>query len=181
MFLAANLAVILISFALFVAPVLDFFLDRDAYVAQQRVLLARLTAIVAREPSVQAATRKAAEEPKRGEFLVGPNEGVINADLQTRLKTMAEQAGARLRSVQGLPPKTNEQVRYVGSRLEISGPLRAIHRALYAVESGRPYLFVTSAVIKPSRSLNGPAAREEPITEAQLDVFGAVQVEERNQ
>jgi general secretion pathway protein M len=178
MFVALNLAAGFGMFALFIMPVDDLLSARDARIAEQRLLLARLTAIARREPAVQAAARETAEQLKRGELLIGPNEGVINADLQTRIKTITEQAGARLRSVQGLPAITSEQMRYVGARLDMHGSLQAIQRALHAIETGRPYLFVTSAAIRPS--LNAQNPREEPVIEARLDVVGAMQVGERN-
>ena len=67
---------------------------------------------------------------------------MVVADLQTRLKAIAEAAGARLRSVQSLPPKTKDEVRYVGARLDVYGTVEAIQRTVYAVEAGKPYLFV---------------------------------------
>jgi hypothetical protein len=176
-FLAVNACAALAAFALLVMPVRDFFGDREATITRQRDLLARLSAIASQEPRVQSASRQAAEDAKRGELLAGPNEGVISADLQTRLKTMAEQAGARLRSVQSLPAISQDQVRYVGSRLEMFGPLRSVQRALHAIETGRPYLFVTGAAIK--QSAGGQNPREEPVIEARLDIFGAVQAEDK--
>jgi general secretion pathway protein M len=176
-FVALNLAAGLALYGLVIAPVWAMFSERDSNIARQREVLARLTAMAGQEPSVQAAARDTADELKRGELLIGPNDGVINADLQTRLKTMAMQAGARLRSVQGLPATTSEQVRYAGARLDIQGTLRTIERALHAIESGRPYLFVTAASLKLSPGAHNP--REEPLIEARLDVLGAVQIEER--
>ena len=179
MFVALNLGAGFVMFALFIMPIGNFLSARDAHIAEQRRLLGRLTAIAKREPAVHAAARETAEQLKRGELLIGPNEGVINADLQTRIKTITEQAGARLRSVQGLPASTNEpQMRYVGARLDMHGSLQAIQRALHAIETARPYLFVTSAAIKPSLNVQNP--REEPVIEARLDVVGAMQVGERN-
>lgn len=120
----------------------------------------------------ETATKQA--PPNTGEYLAGANEGVINADLQTRLKGMVEPVGARLRSVRTLPPQTSEQVRYVGSRIEIFGPLPAIHRAVVAIEASKPYLFVRGAVIKPAPPGGRQDVPQEPIIEPQLDVFGAV-------
>jgi general secretion pathway protein M len=107
-----------------------------------------------------------------GEFLAGPNENVISADLQTRLKAIAVSAGARSRAVQALPLKTNNQIRYSGSRIEIFGSLQSIHRAIYAIESAKPYLFITGAVIKVMPPASRQGVPEEPIIQAQLDIFG---------
>jgi general secretion pathway protein M len=182
-FVAGNFAAALMVAAFVGMPVQAFFAERDAQIAGQRTLIARFAAIAAQQPRVQAAAQQADAQVEQGEFLVGTNEGVIVADLQTRLKTMAEAAGARLRSVQSLPPKTREEVRYVGARLDVYGPLAAIQRTLYAVESAQPYLFVDAAAVRAAPSVNPAAlpnaAAQEPVIDAQLDVFGAVHLKGR--
>lgn len=102
---------------------------------------------------------------------------VIGADLQTWLKRIAEAAGAKLRSVRGLPALGDERMRYVGSRIEIFGPLAAIHRAVHAIENAKPYLLVKGAALRLSPPVGRTGAPGEPIIEAQLDVFGAVRAE----
>jgi general secretion pathway protein M len=183
--LAGNLAAALAVLTLLVMPVRDFFAERDERIATQRALLARLTAIAAQESRVQAVAREADAQVEHGEFLVGTNEGVIVADLQTRLKAIAEAAGARLRSVQSLPPKTRDEVRYVGARLDVYGPVEAIQRAIHAVETGRPYLFVGAAVIRTALPVNTQGLAHipppEPTIDAQLDIFGAAQLKGRDQ
>jgi general secretion pathway protein M len=180
-FVDGNFAVALMIVAFLVMPVQAFFAERRAQIADQRALLARFAAIAAQQPRAQAAAQEA--EAQVGEFLVGTNEGVIVADLQTRLKAMAEAAGARLRSVQSLPPKTRDEVRYVGARLDVFGPLAAIQRTLHAVESGNPYLFVDAAVVRAAPSVNpaalANAAAQEPVIDAQLDIFGPVHLKGR--
>jgi general secretion pathway protein M len=182
-FVAANFGLALTVVALVVMPVQGVFAERRAQIADQRTLLARFAAIAAQQPRIQAAAQEADAQVEQGEFLVGTNEGVVVADLQTRLKTMAEAAGTRLRSVQSLPPKTREEVRYVGARLDVYGPLAAIQRTLYAVESAQPYLFVDAAAVRAAPSVN-PAAlpnttAQEPVIDAQLDVFAPVHVKGR--
>ncbi len=174
LFASANLAAASAVALLVVMPIYGGFADRDEQIAVQRVTLARLQAIAAQESAVQTAS-KTHSAADAGAFLPGKNEGVINADLQTRLKGTIEQAGARQRSVRVLPGQTVDQVRYIGSRIEIYGSLPAIQRAIHAVEAAKPHLFVTGAVLKPVLSTGKPA--EEPIVEAQLDIFGATRIE----
>ncbi|WP_079585707.1 hypothetical protein [Bradyrhizobium lablabi] len=73
------------------------------------------------------------------------------------------------------PVKTVDQIKYSGSHIEIFGPLPSIHRAVYVIESAKPYLFISGATLKIS-----PATRqgtpEEPIVQAQLDILGAIQI-----
>lgn len=174
-FLAGNLAAGLVVVGLFVMPLHGFFADREAQIADRRALLARLEAIAAQESSVQALARRAEAAPQQIEFLAGANEGVANADLQTRLKAIAQAAGARLRSIRALPARTNQQVKFIGAQIEISGPLRAIHQTVHTVENAKPYLFVAAAVIKPTLQTSRPGNPEEPILDAQLDIIAAVQ------
>jgi general secretion pathway protein M len=177
-FVAGNLAAGAAFVCLVVWPILDMFAERDAAIAESRAVLARLQGVVAQEARVQAAVRDTDAQVQ--DFLRGPNEGVISADLQTRLKSIAEGSGARLRSVQALPPVSREQTRYIGSRLEISGPIAAIHRAVHAVESAKPYLFVTAGSLKLSPLTGRPGGAAEPVIDAQLDIFGAVLTEGRD-
>jgi hypothetical protein len=90
---------------------------------------------------------------------------------------MVEAAGGKLRSIRTLQAQTDEQTKYIGSRIELFGPLQAIHRAIHAIESAKPYLFVRGAVIKPSPPMGQIGIPQEPVIEAQLDVFGARRVE----
>lgn len=180
-FVVGNLAAAAVLAVGLIMPVHEFFSERDSHIAEQRALLTRLTTIADQEPQVQAAARQIAEQAKRGEFVVGSNEGVVNAELQTRLKAKTEQSGARFRSVQALPARTSEGVRYIGARLEIFGSLHAIHRTLYATENGTPYHFIADAVIKPALSVNRPGPPAEPTIEARLDIFVAVQLDGRAQ
>jgi Type II secretion system (T2SS), protein M subtype b len=176
LFLSANLAAASVLALLVVLPIHGGFADRDEQIAAQRAALVRLRAVAAQETAVQTAS-KANSTLEGGNFLPGKNEGVVNADLQTRLKTTIEQAGARLRSVRVVPGQTIDQVRYIGARIEIYGSLPAIHRAIYTIETAKPPLFIAGAVLKPAPPTGKPGVAEDPIIEAQLEVFGATRIE----
>jgi hypothetical protein len=174
-FVLGNLAVCGIIIVGLVLPLNAFFGERDAHIADQRQVLERLQAIAAQAQNVSAIALDTTAQLQGGEFLAGPNENVISADLQNRLKAIAEGAGARSRATQALPPKAVGQIKYSGSRIEIYGPLQSIQRAVYAIESAKPYLFISSASIKLASVMSRPGVLEEPTVQAQLDVFGAMQ------
>jgi Type II secretion system (T2SS), protein M subtype b len=176
-FIGLNLAACIAVFFLMVDPIRAVFAEQDAKIATLSETLARMNAIANRKSDVEALTRQVDAEGDLGEFLAGANEGVVNAALQARLKTMTEGAGARVRSVQGLQPKNNGQIRYIGAKVDLYGALGAIQKVIYAIESGKPYLFVSNASIRLSQSIAAQAATTEPVIDAQLDVFGAVQME----
>jgi general secretion pathway protein M len=176
-FVAAHIAIMLVASWLWVIPFWDIFAERDVQIAKQLALLGRLEGIAAREGAVQDLLRRAAIELDDGEFLAGANDGVVGADLQTRLKAITEAGGAKLQSVQSLPVTPNGAIKYVGARIELIGTLAAIQRAIHAVESGKPYLFVTAATLKSSSAVARSDAPAEPVIDAQLDVFGALRPE----
>jgi Type II secretion system (T2SS), protein M subtype b len=177
MFIGGNLAAAAVMAWGLVMPIHDFFAERSSQISDQRALLGRLQAIATLNQAVEAASRQIADEAKRGELAVGANEGVVTADLQTQLKVKTEQSGARLRSAQALPTKTVEGTRLVGIRLDILGPLQAIQRTIYAIESGKPYHLVAEAALKPSPGVGVQGIPSEPVIEARLDIFVAVQLE----
>jgi hypothetical protein len=151
--------------------------DRDREIAGQRMVRARLQAVASRDSAVrsQAAQTALGED----EFLSGSTDGAVGADLQARLKGMVEAAGAKLRSVRSLQPKTDAQMKYIGTHIEFFGPIAAIHRATYAIESARPYLLVAAATIRPAPPIVRAGIPQEPVVEAQFDVFGVVRIEAR--
>ncbi|HET9715099.1 MAG TPA: type II secretion system protein GspM [Pseudolabrys sp.] len=167
--------------AALVLPAYTFFSDRNALINDRRGVLARLTAVAVQKNNAQNIERSIETELQRGEFLAGSNDHVINAELQTRVKALIVTAGAQPRAVQGLPLRTTDKIEYSGVRLDINGSLQSIYRAIFAIEAAKPYLFITNAAIKVTPS-NGPSAHQaEPIIQAQLEVFGAVQFRGREQ
>jgi hypothetical protein len=177
LFLALNGLAGVALYALLVAPIQDFLASRESYISDQQALVARFASIAAEEAKVQASLGEIGTQLKRGEFLAGANDGVVSADLQTRLKGMAESTGSRLRTIQTLPAETRDQIKYLGARLEIFGPLKAIQRTLHAVETGTPYLFVMAAVVRPSTPIGNQTMLQEPVIDARLDIYGAVQLQ----
>jgi general secretion pathway protein M len=178
-FVGLHIAIALSGAVLVIGPVREALAARDAQIASQRAMLARFSALVSQEPKVDAAAKQS--PPDAGEFLPGANEGVITADLQTRLKGMVESAGGRVRAVRVLPMQTVDQVRYVGSRVELQGSVPAVHRAIAAMEGVKPYLFVRAAVLKPAPPAGRPDPSQEPVIDAEFDVFGALRPASRDQ
>jgi Type II secretion system (T2SS), protein M subtype b len=176
-FVALNLAACIAIFLLVAYPIDALLTERDAQIAELSATLARVSAMASRKANVDALARQVEAESDLGEFLAAANEGAANAALQARLKTMTEAVGARIRSVQGLPAKNDGQIKSIGARINLYGALGAVHKAIYAVESGKPYLFVTNASIRLSSPASAQAATTEPVIDAQLDVFGALPME----
>jgi hypothetical protein len=183
MFAMAHGAVAFAALNLVILPIHDFFADRDTEISNQRELLARLSAIANQESAVRELARQTEANSDPAEFLRGPNEGVISADLQTQLKAMVQTANARLRSVRGLSPRTDDGVKFIGAQIDVSGTHSAIYHTINAIETANPSLFVVGATIKPTPQMTARPGNgritEEPTIDAELDVIGAVQIQER--
>jgi general secretion pathway protein M len=76
-----------------------------------------------------------------------------------------------------VPARSDGGLRYIGARLEIFGPMPAVHRAIHAIETAKPFLFVTGAALKLSPTAAIPGNTAEPVLDAQLDIIGAFRPE----
>ena len=176
-FLLGNLAACAFLLFAIVLPLNAGFAERDATIAGELTRLARLRAVVAQAARVRAIMADTSAQLHGGELLTGGHENVISADLQTRLKAMTEAAGAHARAAAALPLKVSDDIRYIGARIELSGPIQSVRHAVYGIESARPYLFITAATIKGPPTIGGQAPAGEPTLQVQLDVFGAIQID----
>ncbi len=179
-FVAMHLAALATIAEFVVLPIREFFADRDARIADQRIQLARFEGIASQAANVGGMAHQVDPEAQKGEFLVGPSDGLIGAELQARLKGFTESAGAHVRSAQNLPAKAVGQIKFSGSRVEIYGNIQALRKAIHGIEGARPYLFITSANMKLALSAGRPNSAEEPAIQAQLDVFVPMQIEGRS-
>ncbi|UTD29048.1 type II secretion system protein GspM [Bradyrhizobium sp. WD16] len=173
LFWAFNIGTAMLLLAL-IWPVLDLISERNGQITAKRDTLRRLQAIVAREAELNAASDQPSNRIDQGEFLSGPNESVIGADLQTRLKTIAARSGTLVRTIQGQPARTAEPLRYIGAQLILTGHLQHLQSTIYEIENSKPFLFITAASLKINAQQIRSAAAEEPTLEARLDVFGAL-------
>jgi Type II secretion system (T2SS), protein M subtype b len=178
-FVVMHLAVLATIFGFVILPIREFLADRDAHIAEQHLQFARLESIAVQEANVRDMARQVDAEMRKGEFLVGSSDGLISAELQTRLKSSAESAGAHVRAAQNLQAKTAGQLKYSGTRVEIYGNIQALRKAIHEIEGARPYLFITGASMKLALPAGRPNSPEEPAIQAQLDVFAPMQIEGR--
>ncbi|MBH5403172.1 hypothetical protein HZZ13_36065 [Bradyrhizobium sp. CNPSo 4010] len=154
------------------AALADYTQSLDDEIAQKQQVLGRLEAILAREGDVRAASERIKTQLTEGDFLKGANEGVIGAELQIRLKNVAERNGARVLTMQGLTLPADDVLRYIGAKIALVGTHQQLQRAIYEIESDKPYLFITNASLKPTAGTNGDST--EPTLEAHLNVTGTL-------
>jgi hypothetical protein len=173
-FVGVNIGVLTIIFLLFIQPIALFFSDQADRLIQARATLSKYRTIADREEYVRAAATRASDATGSAAFVQGASDGAASANLQARLKAIADQAGARVQSVRALEPANEGRLRYLKAHLELVGSVAAVYATLRAIEGREPYLFVGQALLRMPVAAPGTLPTQEPSIEAQLDVYGPV-------
>jgi general secretion pathway protein M len=172
-FAGVNLLALALCYLVFIEPARRLIADGAEAVAQRRQTLARYESVASHEEQIQDYARQVSDTNGRGELFDGDSEGVINANLQARLKSVAESAQVTVRSIQMLPAKSFQGVTLVGARLDVSGSYENVHALARALEGVPPLLVITAATLRSQAMMWGaPTQRTEADIEAQFDVFG---------
>jgi hypothetical protein len=171
-FAGVNLLALFALYLIFVEPARRMIANGAEIVAEKRQTLARYEAVASHDEQIQDYARQIADTNGRGELFDGDSEGVINANLQARLKSVAEQANVTVRSIQILPQKQFRGVALVGARLDVSGSYDNLHALARALEGDPPLLIVTAATLRGQGMIWGAQPQTDQDMEAQFDVFG---------
>ncbi|MCX7899288.1 MAG: type II secretion system protein GspM [Methylocystis sp.] len=175
-FVGVNLLLLALFYLVVIEPARRMIADGAEDIAQRRATLARYEAVAAQEAAVQDYARQVAESNARGELIDGSSEGIVNANLQARLKTLAEQSKVTVRSIQMLPVKTFNNASLVGARLEATGSLEAVHALARALEGEPPLLIISTAIVRGQTMMWGAPIEAAQDLDAQFDVYGGAAV-----
>jgi hypothetical protein len=175
LFVTANLVILLVAYFIFVEPVQSLVEERTDALIQRQTTLARYSSVATQEAAVRAFASQVTESNARGELVGGSNPGIIDANLQARLKMLSEQSNVTVTSIQMLPTKTIHGATLVGARLDVSAPSVPLHALARALEKDTPLLLVMAATLRGQagfwgRPAEAAGATDTPI-EAQFDVY----------
>jgi general secretion pathway protein M len=171
-FVGVNLLAFTIFYLLLIEPARRIVADGAEKIAQKQQTLARYEAVASHEEQIQDYARQVADINGQGELFDGDSEGVINANLQARLKSVAEDAKVTVRSIQMLPQKPFHGVTLVGARIDVSGSYENIHTLARALEGAPPLLIIFAATLRGQAMIWGAQPQTDQDLEAQFDVFG---------
>lgn len=173
LFLGINLLLLLAAYFVFVEPFRRIISEGAQAIEERRQILARYEAVVVHEGQIQDYSRQVSDINANGELFDGDSDGVINANLQARLKTIAEMTQVTIRSIQMLPNKEFQGATLVGARIEVTGPNENVHALARALEGEPPLLLITAASVRSQTIFWGtPQGQQTDEIEAQFDVFG---------
>jgi hypothetical protein len=125
-----------------VDPIMKRYDNNDQSIAGGIRLLAglRSTIVQSRQASMQMTAGDL--DRYREDFLAGPEDAIIVAELQTRLSSLIAARNAEVSSARALPPKSRDGLEYLGLGLQIRAEMKSIQDVLHAIETGTPLLFV---------------------------------------
>jgi len=166
----AVLTIVAVNFVV-VQPLFAFY-DANAQHLQDRLDIARRYRNAADDlPRLKADAQKWSEQTRNGGLLLaGGSDAVAAASLQSTLKGMVEQGGAKLTSAQTLPAEVQNNFRRVGVRVAFSGDLALLTTVLLGIETAHPVLTVSNLELHSgSDSSDGDGAGALAIA---MDVYG---------
>lgn len=134
-------------------PLLQLHADRAEAIAQRRVLVAQMQAVVRGVSAIP-------EEPPPTEavqplLLRDTSDAVAAAALQEMVRDMAAHAGAALLSVETLPAAPIGEDRRIGLRIALAAPWAAVVDLLQAVEQARPRVIVDELELRQTQFQSG--------------------------
>jgi general secretion pathway protein M len=131
-----------VFYLLLVSPVLGFYGDREDQLDQRLAMADRYEALARELPALRAADKKWRDQEGGELLLEGSSDAIASAALQAAMKSLVEDAGAKLSSSEVLQPATDGNFRRVGIRVVFSGDLKLVTAVLRGVETSRPILSV---------------------------------------
>ncbi len=114
-----------------VAPLRDWYWDRQQTLEQRQAMLAHMRAVAATAPAMEAASGSG---PRPQAALPGSSDAVAAANLQERVQAMASQAGATLTAVETLPPEPVGAWHKVALRISLTATWPVLTELMRAIE-----------------------------------------------
>ncbi|HUH83100.1 MAG TPA: type II secretion system protein GspM [Stellaceae bacterium] len=160
-----------------VQPLLDDYLDTQDAIADARASLARYRGVAADLPERQQELARLRQRQATSEgFLQGPNDALVAAQIQNRVKALVEAAHGELKSTQVLPAQDEGKYRRLTIRAQMTLDIAAAQRVLYGVETASPLLFLDNVDLRAHmidrRRLRGGNPPNDNDLDVRIDVFG---------
>ena len=140
-----------------IEPVLDFYATRAETLAQQRLLISRMTAVADTLPALQGQEARPDTGPAADALLAGSSDAVAGARLQERIQGMASQLGVVPTSMEALPAQQDGSYRRIRLRVALSASWPVLTQLLAAISQARPRLLIDGADFEASPMLVHPA------------------------
>jgi general secretion pathway protein M len=138
--LALTLTALAVLWAGCLQPLSDWHASRAEALEQRRLLLQRMTALVATLPELQQESL--GEHAPAAALLEGQSDAIAGAALQTEMQRMATSAGAELNSMEMLPGEQRSAYRRIALRITTAAQWPVLVELLRAIKQGSPRMLV---------------------------------------
>jgi general secretion pathway protein M len=161
-------------YALAVQPYLARYQGQQAELAALQDRLVHLERLAQTRPAVHAQLERlrSAEEGHHG-YLTGGTPAVATAELQEYVKEVILASGGQLVSTQAVAAENGAGVMPLTVKVTMRGDTESLQRVVYALESGRPMLFLDNVLVRTlgARRMRLGAGREDAL-EVRFDLTG---------
>jgi len=166
-------------YLLVVAPVIETHRSTDEASRGALEQLARYEHLSKTNPNRKAELERLGNQQSRsGVYLAGDTDALAAAGLQEDVGAKIEKNGGKLRSMQILPVKTDGDFKRVSVRVQLTATLGSFARILYALESGKPYVFIDNLDVKNRRARKAKKeTQEDPELVIRFDLYGYLRPE----
>ncbi len=171
---AILLALVFCVWSIVVVPLNDYISGTEADVQRLQSALGHGSATDQELAALQrqvAALRQ--QHDKIGGLILGVNESIATAQMQTRVKEAAEAAGGELQSIGVLPLHDEGPYRRITVEGQMMTTLPVAQRVVYELEAASPYLFFDRVEIHSRLStLDAAHAGQNPTLDVHFEVSG---------
>ena len=159
------------GYLLVATPLLDFYREREAGLADKRMLALRLRATADALPELRAqlAALKASASTRKIS-LDGGSDAIAAANLQSEIEQLATSTGVTIGSTEAIAAESRGSHRRIGLRLAVNGPYAAVVSLLGAIEKATPPLVLGNLQIHAMMRPIGDTSNAR--LEAAFEVYG---------
>jgi general secretion pathway protein M len=159
-----------------IAPIKTWYDDNEEAISKGVRTLSVLKSVVVQGRQARPDVSTDRLERYRGDFLAGPEDPIIVADLQTRLASLIAARAGELNSAQAIQPRARDGLDYLGLRLNMRAEMKNVQEILHAIETSAPLLFIERAALRLDERSGGDRGRSAdsvaPMS-VEIDVYGA--------
>jgi general secretion pathway protein M len=150
---------------------IQFVWDQQNGILEQRNDLARISALIAKKPNIEASSLAPATQTV---FLEGGDSGVLQAKLQDIVASISTTAGTTISSATGIPETMMDGVPFIGLRVDLEGGVKPILDTIVAIETFQPQLLIQRAQMHATNVPPGETVTDVLSLSTQLTIYAAI-------
>jgi Tfp pilus assembly protein PilO len=179
--LALLLAMLGLAYVVVAVPVVEIYSEREAALAQRRMLEPRLRAAAEEVPGLRVRLAELqASTSNRKITIDGSTDAIASANLQSRIDELATSVGVTVASTEGLAPENRGAYRRIGLRIALNGEYDNVLALLAGIEKAAPPLVIDNlqihARLQAMAMMQSPLMQRSPVAPAATRLDAALEV-----